>query len=655
MREEQFGLIEDGIYASMLEMGLEGRIKGLEGLGKVDAVADILRDALSRYSMGMFNGVPYFYGGKIYERMKWSDLDNIVYDVMKRCKVPYGFYMKATQIAKMCRSVIESKTLNPDSSLMVFDNCVYNTDNGEIYDFSPNLVQVTKAGYSYYKGDVPFMWNQFLNEVLPDEELRNVLQEFLGSVFIDRRKVKIETMVILYGSGSNGKSVIFETITGILGKENISNYPLSALIGGSEKKADIAHINGKRLNYCSEMQTLSFGKNSDALKSLISGEPQEARVPYGQPFTAYNIPLLMANANMLPRLTDSSWGMRRRLCIIPFTVKIPTESQNKTLSEDLRAEYSGIFNWMIEGKQRFVENRYKYTHSAIIERTSDEYAYSANSVLLFMFSCNYLRLSDDVLDIEPTWVNFGDLYGEYRMFCRRRGMSIEDEKTFWKVIDGNGYDIRKKEKGWCVGIYGTSVMERYKYAKPSKAEENKRERDLGRDRDISKKLEVTAMGASGDIEKSLEGVELRRQEDGGEIKKEKYRYKKKYKERFKKRNLMRDPKVGTMKLIDGRKYVKGQNGLAKLLGYSVSYVEKLMREKTLEGLYVKEGRRYYFDALECVKKVNGLEDKGGSMMYRRQLDNIDATKGGSKRERLNRTFYIKDIQKDGEKSVRETV
>ena len=54
-----------------------------------------------------------------------------------------------------------------------------------------------------------FLWRMFLDEVLPDKNMQKVLQEFLGSIFVDRRVAKMETMLVLRGSGSNGKSVVF--------------------------------------------------------------------------------------------------------------------------------------------------------------------------------------------------------------------------------------------------------------------------------------------------------------------------------------------------------------------------------------------------------------------------------------------------------------
>ena len=40
---------------------------------------------------------------------------------------------------------------------------------------------------------------------------------------------------------------------------------------------------------------------------------------------------------------------RRRFNLIPFTVTIPAEERDKDLSDKLKAEWSGILQWMIDG------------------------------------------------------------------------------------------------------------------------------------------------------------------------------------------------------------------------------------------------------------------------------------------------------------------
>ena len=59
------------------------------------------------------------------------------------------------------------------------------------------------------------------------------------------------------------------------------------------------------------------------------------------------------------------------LSLIPFTTRIPDEKQDKQLDEKLRAEASGILNWLLEGTYRWRKERLR-TPAAILNAT-DEY------------------------------------------------------------------------------------------------------------------------------------------------------------------------------------------------------------------------------------------------------------------------------------------
>jgi putative DNA primase/helicase len=41
--------------------------------------------------------------------------------------------------------------------------------------------------------------------------------------------------------------------------------------------------------------------------------------------------------------------MRRRIHLLPFTVTIPPEERDGELGEKLKAEWSGVLKWAIEG------------------------------------------------------------------------------------------------------------------------------------------------------------------------------------------------------------------------------------------------------------------------------------------------------------------
>lgn len=469
MERSKYKKLVTELFSLMSGEKLSAALDEKKSAGRVDAVQDLIREAVKKSSIGKFNGNPYFFGGRIYEEMTWDDFGNLIYDLMKKCDLPNGDYSRVEGVIKVCKRVVSGKMLTPNNAIVVFNNCVFDMDNKVVHSFNKKWVQTTSVPYDYNPREHVFMWRDFLDQVLPDKKMQKVLQEFLGSIFIDRTKAKLETMLVLRGSGSNGKSVVFETVLGLLGRDNVSNFGIGALISGSEKKKNIAYINGKRLNYCSEIQALEFGKDSDTLKSLISGEPTEARPLYGDNFTAYNIPLLMANANQMPYLKDWSYGMRRRICIIPFEVEIPRNQQRKSLARDLEHEYPAIFNWILEGRDRFINNGYKLTDSKELDKVMDEYQSESSTVMRFMFQMNYMCRYENIVDAEPKWITSAVLYQRYLRWCDDNQIDNPENVTkFGRILSDAGYRKRRVAHGQVYGIYGKVAEGKLRYESHTK-------------------------------------------------------------------------------------------------------------------------------------------------------------------------------------------
>ena len=62
----------------------------------------------------------------------------------------------------------------------------------------------------------------------------------------------------MLGGGANGKSVVFETLIRILGTENVSMYDMAQLTRGKSSEANLADIDGKILNYASDLDPHDF-------------------------------------------------------------------------------------------------------------------------------------------------------------------------------------------------------------------------------------------------------------------------------------------------------------------------------------------------------------------------------------------------------------
>jgi len=275
------------------------------------------------------------------------------------------------------------------------DTVLINLQNGtfEINDKGTKLRPFDNSDFITYQ--LPFeyepeaqapLFQKYLDEVLPDKDRQKVLAEYLGFVFIKHgsNRLKEEKALILYGTGANGKSVFFEIVSALLGAKNTSNYSLQSLT--NENGYFRAKLANKLVNYGSEIN----GKlESSLFKQLVSGEPVEARLPYGQPFILKQYAKLIFNANELPKDVEQTNAYFRRFLIIPFDVTVPPEKQDKTLHvKIIENELSGVFNWVLNGLDRLLEQK-QFTHCEAVKRAVDKYKSQSDSVKMFIDENNY--------------------------------------------------------------------------------------------------------------------------------------------------------------------------------------------------------------------------------------------------------------------------
>ncbi|HQW70405.1 MAG TPA: phage/plasmid primase, P4 family [Saprospiraceae bacterium] len=272
------------------------------------------------------------------------------------------------------------------------------------------------------------LYEHYLNHVLPDKASQDVLAEFIGYLFVKHgsNSLKEEKALILYGSGANGKSVFFEIINAMLGSENVSSYSLQSLTAREGYyRAKLANV---LVNYASE---INGNLETSIFKQLVSGEPVEARLPYGQPFMLTQYAKLIFNCNELPKDVEHTAAYFRRFLIIPFDVTIPEAEQDKNLhTKIIGNELSGVFNWALEGLRRLLLQK-KFTYCDAAHKALEQYKLESNSVKLFLKEHEY----------EPDPKNsrlVKDLYDEYKYFCIESGLLYFKRINFTKQLRASG-------------------------------------------------------------------------------------------------------------------------------------------------------------------------------------------------------------------------
>ncbi len=279
------------------------------------------------------------------------------------------------------------------------------------------------------------LFSNYLDRVLPEKKLQDILAEYLGYIFIHTSTLKLEKTILLYGSGANGKSVFYEIVRSLLGEQNTSEFSLQSLT--NENGYYRAMIANKLVNYASEINGKLI---SSIFKQLVSGEPVEARLPYGRPFTLTQYAKLIFNCNELPKDVEHTEAYFRRFLIIPFQVTIPEAEQDKQLAQKIiRSELSGVFNWVLQGLERLLEQKH-FTDCETVKLAREQYEKESDSVKLFLEEEGY---SPHLTHSETIKI----LYAKYRMFCQEGGFTPVNQLNFQKRLGMSKIIVVKKNVG----------------------------------------------------------------------------------------------------------------------------------------------------------------------------------------------------------------
>lgn len=246
---------------------------------------------------------------------------------------------------------IQPEVLDTKPMLLTVTNGTIDLTTGHLRRASRAELITRLAPVTYEKAARYPRWLQFLGEVTAgDEALQTYLQRIAGYCLTgDTRE---QCFFVLYGSGSNGKSVFVTTLQTILGPYAAQTSSDTFLLRKGNNHGtvtnDLARLAGVRIAVTSETEdnrTLS----ESLVKQVTGTEPVTARYLYQENFEFKPQFKLLMNTNYTPRIRGNSWGIRRRVRLVPFTVTIPDDKADRMLQSKLLAESSGILNWALEG------------------------------------------------------------------------------------------------------------------------------------------------------------------------------------------------------------------------------------------------------------------------------------------------------------------
>lgn len=283
------------------------------------------------------------------------------------------------------------------------------------------------------------LWQEALTTFFcGDQALINYVQEIVGLVAIGQ--VYLEALIIAYGSGRNGKSTFWNTIANVLGTYT-GHLSADALTTGVRRnvKPEMAEVKGKRLIISAELEE---GKrlNTSIVKQLCSTDEIYAEKKYMKPFSFTPSHTIVLYTNYLPHVGGNDEGIWRRLIVIPFKATIAKRNDIKNYAQYL-TEKAGpaVLQWIIEGAQRTIQQNYRLTTPAAVEKAVN--AYHADNDWLGHFL-------NEKCELNPEYEQkSGDLYQKYREYCQGIGEYIRSTTDFYTALKNAGFQRQHKQNG----------------------------------------------------------------------------------------------------------------------------------------------------------------------------------------------------------------
>lgn len=339
--------------------------------------------------------------------------------------------------------IVKHGEFDKEDMLLNTESGYVDLSNGELHDhdIDKKFSHQTLAEYSD-NVDAP-LWDKFLNQIFNnDEELIHYVQKAIGYSFTG--SVDEQCLFILNGRGRNGKSVFSNVVSDVAGnyakQMNVQTIVAKKNQSGSAN-SDIARLEGARIVTSSE---LNEGDRFDEslVKQLTGGDKILARFLYGSEFEYKPKFKIWMATNHLPIIRGTDDGIWRRIKIIPFNIQIPKEKVDKKLEYKLKAEYTGILNWIVQGAIMWQQEGLEDPEA--VRQVIETYRAEMDPLDAFLEECcttgqNYSIKARDMYDAYHEWAKESE---EYKMSMTKFGREMS--KKLLRV---------KKRDGWCyVGL-----------------------------------------------------------------------------------------------------------------------------------------------------------------------------------------------------------
>lgn len=264
-----------------------------------------------------------------------------------------------------------------------------------------------------------------------DTELVGFVQRWLGYCLTG--DVGEQYLPIFHGEGGNGKSVLLDTVSRIMGDYAGEAPPDLLTVKKHEgHPTEIADLMGKRLVIASETERDAELK-VQFVKRLTGNARLKGRFMRRDFFEFDRTHKMLLVTNNKPAIRENGEAVWRRLRLVPFGVTITSAERDPNLIGKLWEERAGILAWLVRGCVAWQRDGLSEPSAVLL--ATEAYRATANSLDAFI---------SERCDVGEGLVCFSaDLLRAYTDWCCNHGQVPLQTRAFGEALRSLGCTPRK--------------------------------------------------------------------------------------------------------------------------------------------------------------------------------------------------------------------
>ena len=259
--------------------------------------------------------------------------------------------------------------------------------------------------------------------------------ELLGYLIQPKRNIPV--IVIMFGGGDNGKTVLIRTVTRLLGRELVHAQRVEDL---DKNRFAMGSLFGKYLFVDDDVR--AGARLPDGMLKTISEAKEvtgELKYKPSFNFVVRTVPVLLCNN--IPSVADLSHGMQRRLMVIPLDRTFTEEEKDPDLFDRIwEGELPGVLNRGLAGYRRLLKRGTRFKRPAGIQKATARWLQQANPLPAF--------LEAQCIKNSQARCLMQDFYRAYSTWTKDMGYTLtQTQQTATRNLEHLGFATTRANRG----------------------------------------------------------------------------------------------------------------------------------------------------------------------------------------------------------------